>query len=276
MNVTQPASPTSSSEPGVAARGITVELGHATVAAFEQALAVVRRHPTYQEFGEGKTLRVRATYQFDELEALHELKEAAWELRQKHCWIDGKEVPWHEMAEMTYCFREYLRRPRREHCFFDGNFWSSWGCKYAVANLADRINTDWLGFGRLEPDGAWVFDKARIAELVRERLYTSFHLCPAFDEEFLNHLLEVFPERVDPVADDRWRHVRNRQGQIIYIGPKDVDSAKKIVYEMQEKVRQRRAGQNLQENGKRPIAEEYFRLYRQEAKKKTAKTKTSG
>jgi len=266
MSTTEPASgPTA--EP--ASRGITVELGHATVAAFDQALAVVRRHRTYQEFGEGKTLRVRATYQFDELEALHELKEAAWELRQKRCWIDGHEVPWHEMAEITYCFRDYLRRARRDHCFFDGNFWSGWGCKYAVANLADRINTEWLTFGQLDGDGAWVFDKARIAELVRQRLHTSFHLCPAFDEVFLDHVLEVFPERVDPVGDNRWRHVRNRQGQIVYVGPKDVDSAKKIVQELQEKVRQRRAGENVAENGKRPIAESYFQIYRQETKKKS-------
>ncbi|HXE75419.1 MAG TPA: hypothetical protein VNN18_07275 [Candidatus Xenobia bacterium] len=255
----------------MAPRGITVELEHATVAAFEQALAVVRQHPTCQEFGEGKTLRVRATYQFDELDALNEVKEAAWELRHKRCWIDGKEVPWHEMAEITYCFREYLRKPKRDHCFFDGNFWSNWGCKYAVCNLADRINTEWLTFGQLDGDGAWVFDKARIAERVRQRLHTSFHLCPAFDEEFLNHVLEVFPERVDPVADDRWRYVRNRQGQIIYVGPKDVDSAKKIVQELQEKVRQRRSGENVAENGKRPVPESYLRRYGQDVKQRAAK-----
>lgn len=254
--------PAAVSEPPIPAQGITVELSFATVAAFDQALAVARKHPTCREFGEGKALRVRATYQFSELDALQELKEAAWELRQKRTWLDAHEIPWHEMAQLTHCFREYLHRPRREHCFFDGNFWSWWGCKYAVSNLSDRINVEWLTFGQLDSDGVWVLDKARIAEYVRGKIYSSFHRCPAFDEEYLNLLLESFPERIDPVADDRWRHVRNRQGEIVYVAPKDVGSAKKIALEMQERIRQQRGPDKVQENGKRAVPEDYFRPYR--------------
>jgi len=255
-------------EPAIPAKGITVELAYATVAAFDEAVAVARKHPTFREFGEGKGLRVRATYQFSELDALQELKEATWELRQKRCWLDGAEIAWHEMAQMTHCFREYLRRPRREHCFFDGNFWSAWGCKYAVSNLSDRINIEWLMMGKLDGDGAWVLDKERIAAYVREKLYSGFHRCPAFDEEFLNRALELFPERIDPIADDRWRHVRNRQNEIIHIGPKDVDAAKKIAFEMQDNVRAQRAGQKLGPDGKRPVPQEYFRPYSEGPKKK--------
>jgi len=263
-------------EPAIPAQGITVEMSYATVAAFDEAVAVARKHPTFQQFGEGKGLRVRATYRFSELDELQELKEAAWELRQKRCWLDGQEIAWSEMAQMTHCFREYLRRPRREHCFFDGNFWSGWGCKYAVSNLSDRINIEWLMMGKLDGDGAWVLDKERIAAYVRGKLYTGFHRCPAFDEEFLNRVIEIFPERIDPIADDRWRHVRNRQNEIIHIGPKDVDAAKKIVFELQDKVRAQRAGQPVGENGKHPVPQEYFRTYSEGPKKKSLLKKILG
>jgi len=268
MSETTTGQAVATAEPAIPAKGLTVEMSYATVAAFDEAVAVVRKHATFQQFGEGKGLRVRATYQFSELDELQELKEASWELRQKKCWLDGQEIAWSEMAQMTHCFREYLRRPRREHCFFDGNFWSGWGCKYAVSNLSDRINIEWLMMGKLDADGAWVLDKERIAAYVREKLYTGFHRCPAFDEEFLNRVIDIFPERIDPIADDRWRHVRNRQNTIIHIGPKDVDAAKKIVFELQDKVREQRAGQQVGENGKRPVPQEYFRTYAEGPKKK--------
>src|SRR3990170_3365841 len=145
-------------EPGIPEQGITVELAHATVAAFEQAV-----------------------------------KAAAWDLHHKRAWLHGAEIAWHQMAQLTHCFRELLRRPRREHCFFDGNFWSGFGCRYAIANLSDRINNEWLTFGRLEAGGVWVFDKARIAEHVRQHLYSGFQHCPAFDEEYFELFLELFP-----------------------------------------------------------------------------------
>lgn len=255
-------------EPGIPGQGLTVELAYATVLAFEQAVAVARRHPSFQQFGEGKALRVRVTYQLTELEALQELKDAAWDLHHKRAWLHGDEIAWHQMAQLSHCFGELLRRPRREHCFFDGNFWSGFGCRYAIANLSDRINNEWLGFGRQEAGGVWVFDKARIAEHVRKNLYTGFQRCPAFDEEYLELFFEVFPERVDPVEDDRWQLLKNRQGELIGLGPTGVEAAKKIVYELQDKIRQRRGAEKTQENGKRKLPAALFAPYKTTGKKK--------
>lgn len=255
-------------EPVIPAQGITVELSYATVPGFEQAVRVARKHPTFQQFGAGKSLKVRVTYQLRELEALQELKEATWDLRQKRAWLQGTEIDWHRMGQLTYCFRELLRKPSRDHCFFDGNFWSGFGCRYAIANLADRINSDWLSFGEKEEGGAWRFDKTRIAAHVRENLYTGFQHCPAFDQDYLEHFLEVFPERVDPVEDDRWQHLRNRKGEIIGVGPTGVDTAKKIVLELQEKVRQRRGPDKVEENGKKKLPAEWFQPYQKRTKKK--------
>lgn len=255
-------------EPGIPEQGVTVELSHATVAAFDEAVAAARRHPSFQQFGEGKTLRVRVTYQLDELGALQELKDAAWDLHHKRAWLHGAEIAWHQMAQLTHCFGELLRRPRREHCFFDGNFWSGFGCRYAIANLSDRINNEWLMMGRVESGSVWVFDKARIAAHVRGHLYGGFQHCPAFDEEYLNLFLELFPERVDTVEDDRWQLLRNRQGEIIGLGPTGVDAARKIVVELQEKIRQRRGAGETQENGKRKFPAAWFAPHRPAAKKK--------
>lgn len=256
------------SEPAVPNQGITVEVSYATVAAFEQALEVARRRPTFQQFGEGKSLRFRVTYQMEELDALWEMKEATWELRHKRCWLHGNEVEWYEMARLTHCFREYLGRPRRDHCFFDSNFWNGFGCRYALANLSDRINNDWLGFGQLEPGGVWAFDKPRIAAYVRENIARAFHHCPAYDEEYLTLFLEIFPERVDPVEDDRWMLLRDRQGQVTGCGPASVDAAKKIVYEFQDKIRARRGADKVQENAKRRLPGQLFALYKPTPTKK--------
>lgn len=255
-------------EPSVPAQGITVELSYATVPAFQQAVEVARKHPTFQQFGEGKAVKVRVTYQLGELDALQELKDAAWELHHKRTWLQGTEIPWHQMAQLSHCLRELLRKPRREHCFFDGNFWSGFGCRYALANLTDRINSDWLGYGHLESGGVWVFDKPRIAEYVKKNLFSGFQHCPAFDTEYLEMFLEVFPERVDPVEDDRWRLLVNRQGETIGVGPTGADTAKKIVYELQEKIRQRRGPEKVQENGKRKLPAALFAPYQTAKKKK--------
>jgi hypothetical protein len=268
MSETLPSPTTGAAEPAVPGPGVTVEVSYASVAAFELAVAVARRHPTFQQFGEGKAARLRVTYQLDELDALKELKDATWDLHHKRAWLHGKEIAWHEMAQLTHCFRELLRRPRRDHCFFDGNFWSGFGCRFAVANLNDRINTEWLEFGRLETDGTWRFDKPRIAALVRERLYTGFQNCPAFDEEYLNLFLEEFPERVDPTEDRRWMLARTRDGQVVGCVPKDVENAKKILYEIQGRIRQRRGADKVQESGKKKLPAVLFAPYHPPKKKK--------
>lgn len=240
-------------EEPVPAKGITLEVSYATVPAFQHALELAQKHRSFRQFGEGKNLRIRLTYQLDELEALHEFKDATWELHHKRAFIHGNELAWAQMAQLTYCYRELLRRPRRDHCFFDGNFWNLWGCRYAVCNFADRINTEWLTFGRLEPDGTWVFDKARIAELVRKNLHQGFQFCPAYDEEFVDLALEVFPERIHPDEGTNWGYVPNRENQIIGVGPKDPGAARKMLYEFQEKIRQRRGPDQVTETGKRPL-----------------------
>lgn len=255
-------------EPGVSLQGITVELSYAAVPAFAQALEVARKHPTFQEFGAGKSLRVRVTYPLDELDALQELKDAVWDLRHKRAWFHGAEMDWYEMAQLTHCFQEFVHKPRRDHCFFDGNFWSGFGCRYAIANFSDRISNEWLTYGRLESGGVWVFDRGRIADYVKQQLYRGYQFCPAFDEEYLERFLELFPERVDVVEDDDWRLLKNRQGETIGVAPREAGSAKKIVYQLQEKVRQRRGPDKVQENGKRKLPAALFKAYQPPPKKK--------
>lgn len=255
-------------EPSVPDRGITVEIAFATIPAFAQVQEVARRHPSFQQFGEGKALRLRVTYQFEELDALQELKNVSWELRHKRAWLHGTEVAWHEMAQLTHCFREWLGKPKPDHCFFDGNLWSGFGCRYAIANLSDRINNDWLTYGHLDSGGVWVFDKPRIADYVRKQVHRGFHHCPAWDEEYLELVLEILPERVDPVGDDRWQLLRRRDGQIVGVCPKDVDAAKKIVRELQAKVVERRGADKVQASGKRKLPAALFRAYQASPKQK--------
>ena len=61
----QEKNPATGADPPVPSQGITIELSYATVAAFERAVEVARKHSSFQQFGEGKSLRVRVTYSLE-------------------------------------------------------------------------------------------------------------------------------------------------------------------------------------------------------------------
>jgi len=233
--------------------GITLEFSYAATPAFARTLERARQHPSFREFGAGTDLRVRVTYQFDEADAIQEIKRVSWDLHHKRAFIHHQEVTWAQMAQLTHCYWELIARRKRDHCFFDANFWNIFGCRYALANFSDRINNEWLTFGELTPDGAWTFDKARIAQAVHANLHQGFHHCPAFDPEFVALMLELFPAKVDPQQDSRWRYLHDRQGKVIGVAPKDVGTAKNLLYELQTKVRQQRGPEKVAATGKLPL-----------------------
>ena len=243
-------------EEPIPTQGITLEFSYAPTPAFERMLEKARQHPSFRQFGEGRNLHVRVTYQFDEPDAIQQIKSISWDLHHKCAFIHGQEVAWTQMAQLTYCYREHVRRRKRDHCFFDGNFWNIFGCRYALANFSDRVNNEWLTFGDLGPDGAWVFDKARIAQRINANLYRGFHRCPAFDPEFVALILELFLDKIDPNRDTRWRYLHDRQGKIIGVTPKDVGIAKNLLYDLQMKVRQHRGPEKVSATGKLPLPAE--------------------
>ncbi len=240
--------------------GITLEFSYAASPAFECTLQWARQHPSFRQLGAGKDLRVRVTYQFDESDAIQEIKRLSWDLHHKRAFIHGQEVTWAQMAQLTHCYWRHVTRQKRDHCFFDANFWNVFGCRYALANFSDRINNEWLTFGELTPDSTWVFDKARIAERVHANLYQGFHHCPAFDPEFVALMLESFPAKVDSKQDTRWGYLHDRQGKIIGVAPKDVGTAKNLLYELQAKVCQRRGVEKVAATGKFPLPAQPLRL----------------
>jgi len=255
---TKPA-PTSTNAEPIPTQGITFEFSYAPTLAFARTLERARQHPSSRQFGEDKNLHVRVTYQFDEIDAIQQIKSVSWDLHHKRVFLHGQEIAWTQMAQLTHCYWEHVSRHKRDHCFFDGNFWNVFGCRYALANLSDRINNDWLTFGHLDPDGAWVFDKARIVQRVNANFYSGFRHCPAFDPEFVTLVLELFPDKIDPKYDTRWRYLHDRRGKIIGVAPKTVATAKNLVYELQMKVRQQRGPEKVGATGKLRLPAELLR-----------------
>lgn len=250
--------------------GITLEFPYATIAAYERAVEVARKHPSFHQFGEGRAVRNRVTYSWRELAQLQEFKDAAWDLHQKRAYVNGVELRWEHMAQMTHCFYEKITRGKRDHCFFDGNFVSPFGCRYTLTNLADRINHEWLTYGSFDKEGVFHFDKPRIREHALDRVRrSSLHFCPAWDEEFLNVMVDVFPDQVNPDEDKRWRLMKTTKNQTIGVVSTGVDAAWKIVHELQEKVRQQRGPDKVAETGKLPVARIYWPKHAARGKKKS-------
>lgn len=239
-------------------QGITIEFSFSTNPAYEQAVAVARKQPSYQEVGDGAGARHRVHYSWQELAALQEMKHAAWELREKRAFVNGVELRWEHMAQMTNCFYEKVTRGKPGHCFFDGNFVSPFGCRYTLTNLTDRISSEWLSYGKFDSDGAFRFDKERIRAVAKERLRSSgIHFCPASDEEFLNRMVNVFPDRVHPSEDTRWRFMHTTKQENIGVVPVDINAAWSIVHELQARVREQRAAERTEETGKRTVPDAY-------------------
>ncbi len=237
--------------------GITLEFAFSSHPACERALAIARKHPSCRELGEGANRRVRVHYQWTELSQLREFRNAAWELRHKRAFLEGQEIQWETMAQVTWCFEERINRQKEQHCFFDENFVNPWGCRYATAHLDARVNHEWLAFGRLDGDGVFHFDRERIRQWVNQHLQAGYHHCPAFDAEFTEMVMEIFPEKINPEEDRRWRRVQ-KSGQPPEasgsgVVPSGVENAWKITRELQQAVRARRGPASLLATGKRPL-----------------------
>jgi hypothetical protein len=220
---------------------------------FERALAIARRHPSCREFGEGKNLRVRLHFRWTELQQVKEFKDAAWELHNKQAFLNGQEVKWETMAQVTWCFYERTTRRKEQHCFFDENFVNPWGCRYALANLDPRISCQWLQFGQLDGSGAFQFDRQRMRAWVSEHIQQGYHHCPAFDPEFTRMVADVFPEKIDPNDDGRWRYIQKPGQPISGVAPNGVGNAWKVAKELQSVIRARRGPDSVLPTGKRLI-----------------------
>ncbi len=66
----------------------------------------------------------------------------------------------------------------------------------------------WLGYGSFEPDGTFVFDKARIGAEIDARA-GRLSACPHFDAALARAAVEALPERVKPGADPGWEYRRS-------------------------------------------------------------------
>jgi hypothetical protein len=118
-----------------------------------------------------------------------------------------------------YCARAkkyhdgHFRDKESPYCDYDFNVFGCAKLGYHITHINESL--DW---GSLNKMGEFVFDKDKIlshckSEVMADKLY----YCPAFKIEFAEKIISVFPEKIDPKIDSRWKYVENEFGYMGFL-----------------------------------------------------------
>lgn len=190
--------------------GITIEFRYSTAQTFDLALDEARKHPSFQQIGDGKKATYRLTYEPQELVDATELLEYLKGWRHRTVYIDGKKAAWDSVFSFSWCLqnRQMSYKPdfycygyEHEHQF------NIWGCIQADLPFTDGAG--WFCWGKFLNDKLdWEFDKGRISHELQKNLY-HYRFCPALNEDRLKEVLGAFPETVNPTNDPNWKLIQN-------------------------------------------------------------------
>ncbi len=135
-------------------------------------------------------------------------------MRNRKVWVDGKEHRWDDVFGFVWCSeqRESAYRPV-EYCFgLDDKQLNVWGCKNTRMDWSEWA--EWFSYGKFERRGlrknniVFVFDKQRIRHELQTSLF-KFRFCPYLNLEFVESVIQVFPEEVSPGSDRDWKYKRD-------------------------------------------------------------------
>jgi hypothetical protein len=198
------------------ADGITIEFPFSASLGFEFAVQAAAKHPSFQQFGEGKKAIYRTTYPPAEMTSVIELVEHLKGWRNRSVYVDGQKVPWKSVFEFLWCFQKRQGSFKPEfYCFGYENQWefNIWGCTRAMLPFTE--NAEWFCWGRFVSDqGDWQFDKERIRHELDKRLYP-YRFCPALETQRVSDVLSAFPQVVSPKKDKDWKLVENWGGAAV-------------------------------------------------------------
>lgn len=211
---------------------IYIEFGYSSSSSYLSALKLASKMPEFSETGKDKQKLVRFKFdiQHKDIVPLYR-KIAGW--KSTEAFINDKAVTWDVITTWFWCFhqRNSTYKYQKLYCFMGHHLDSIYpfGCHgYDAFGISDNIvgftnPCKWLEFGKLQKDGAWIFDKNLIWEFINYKYYP-LRYCPALDMEFIKNFLNFFPDSVNPKEDKNWQY-----GYFGGVVPRDNKSASRII-----------------------------------------------
>lgn len=190
----------------VPAKGITIEFAYSSSQNFEFALNSAKKFDSFNQFGEGKKAIFRVSISKEELNELSELLENLKGWRNRKVYIDGKKEPWESIFNYTWCYNQRNKSYKPElYCFGYKNDYgiSPWGC--IQTRLFFNEYSDLFKYGKwINEKGDWQFDKEEIKHHILNDLH-QYKFCPALNLDFIDQVLNAFPDVVNPNTDKNWK-----------------------------------------------------------------------
>lgn len=187
---------------------ITIEFAISRSQSFDFALAEAKKFSTFQQFGEGKSIRYRVSVPPGEIASLTVLVDYMKGWRNRFVYLEGERVPWDTVFSHLWCYEQKLASYKPEfYCFGFENEWNvnPWGC--LQANLPFREGSDWFTWGKWQDNnGTWEFDKQRIRHELEKNMY-SHRFCPAMNTSLVETVLATIPDTVNPKLNNAWQFV---------------------------------------------------------------------
>lgn len=190
---------------------IAIEFGHSQSPRFASVLQAAQQRPTFESVCEGKIQRYRVTFH-DMADVVAFVDNMNW-IRNKAIWIDGREIPWHDIFKFRWCYRRRVafRRPDlychglRGSYHGDPNSFNMYGCIHSRMSFTEFDR--WYRWGEfVNGDGDWRFDKSKIHESLDDNVF-EYRFCPALDIQKAHRIVEAIPEIINPLRDRNWMFV---------------------------------------------------------------------
>ena len=190
---------------------LVIEFGGSTSVNYLRAVEWARRCSRYSEAGEGKLKRHRVMWMAQDLDALIPLYHLVRTWKSTQLSLNGRPAWGNVLGAWFSCFEQREQAPDPAgYCYlspWDARELHPFGCQRA-GQLRLTPDADWLRFGSLESDGAWVFDKARMRHSVLHQLH-GYRFCPGWNRRWIDAFVDVFPDQVNPRRERDWVYQTN-------------------------------------------------------------------
>jgi hypothetical protein len=168
----------------------------------------------FKSYGEGKKLLNRVMFEESEKENIAELAKLMKGWRNRTIYINGEKVPWNSVFDFLNCYDRRSASYRPDYyCFDYEEDWALniWGCLHSQMTFNEH--SDWFSWGVFDKKGSFHFDKDRIRHTLEKNLFP-YRLCPSMDTERLSHILEIFPDSINPKKDKNWKYILDWNGDM--------------------------------------------------------------
>ncbi len=186
---------------------VHIYFGYSQSLAYREATDLCGGIPSFTTTGEGKDAVHCLALPVTEIAVLMRLSELVGGWKSFRITINGAEARRDELIRLggeCYHKRQAAEDPE-QYCFGQSRLeYNLWGCRRLDMPI-DEAGHGWMAYGRLDPEGVWHFDKARIEQALEEAM-AACRLCPVLDRARVMTTLAGLPDTVVPRHDAHWRY----------------------------------------------------------------------